>query len=155
MWRTERGKEIAWKYAFHDLSYAEYFRLPMFLLFTETLRQKTLSAPATGDQEQLFWDLVVSSFEAYAGRKQGLDDRSLVALAFTFKGDTTFLWKGAAAKLDPSLRGPIAYVMGMRYLKRNKRDEARDFFAAAVKDAKPDSRLHRLAKAELQRLPGR
>src|SRR4029077_15687753 len=78
----------------------------------------------------------------------------MIALTLTWKGTTNFLgWGGVAPGLEPSLRGPLAYVLGQRYLTRLKMPaEALPFFETAVRDAPPGSSLQRLAQAEVDRL---
>jgi hypothetical protein len=83
-----------------------------------------------------------------------LKTAQLISLVLTWKGTTNFLgWSGLAPNLDPSLRGPLAYVLGHRYsLRLKKPAEAITFFQTAVRDAPPNSALGRLAQAEIDRL---
>jgi hypothetical protein len=58
--------------------------------------------------------------------------------------------------LDRSRRGPLAYVLGHRYLRIFKKQGAAvSFFRTALADAPPGSPLKRLAQAELNRLKAR
>jgi len=80
----------------------------------------------------------------------------LVQLGFAWKGVTNFLgWAGVAPTLKPDLRGPLAYVLGMRCLRLNKPDDAAALFKTARDDAPKGSRLKALAQAELDRLATR
>jgi len=50
------------------------------------------------------------------------------------------------------LRGPIAYLFGQRYLRLDKRLEARMFFQTARDDGPANSALRRLAEDRLKEL---
>jgi serine/threonine protein kinase len=158
MWQTDRGKKIAPQYAFRDLSYGDYFRTPLFLLMAETLHGMILTAPPTANQEELLWNLIKSNTADYTSDEPGLTYEILKNLASIMQSGETLLWKnGTAERLRPSQRGPIAYVLGMRCLRRNKRDEAREFFDDAVRFAKyahDRKRLHDLVEAERRRVWG-
>jgi hypothetical protein len=68
----------------------------------------------------------------------------------TWKGSNNlFGWKGVAPSLDRSLRGPLAYVFGHRFLRLGKKSDARQFFQTAVADAEEGSLLNELATAKL------
>jgi hypothetical protein len=75
-------------------------------------------------------------------------------LAWT--GTAGFLgWGGLAPTLQPRIRGPLAYVLGHRFLGMGQRDDAVAAFHAAVADGPPGSPLRRLAQAQLDRLAGK
>jgi hypothetical protein len=75
-------------------------------------------------------------------------------LLAAWKGVTNFLgWGGVAPQLDGSLRGPAAYVLGVRYLRvKNMPEKAEAMFRAALADAASETTLRRLAQAQLDRL---
>jgi hypothetical protein len=91
--------------------------------------------------------------EAVAGIPQGtLKHTQVLLLGSTWKGVTNvFGWEGVRRTLAPSLRGPIAYIFGQRYL-REKRSGARMFFQTARDDAPANSPLRRLAEDRLKEL---
>ena len=64
-------------------------------------------------------------------------------------------WKGVRPLLPESLRGPLAYIMGKRYLKLKSKDSAMQFFQEALKDASHDAVLKRLIEMELDLLKNR
>ena len=79
-----------------------------------------------------------------------LSKSQLFQLALAWKGTTNLLgWGGLSSKLKPELRGPAAYLLGLRYLKLNKPTEAAGMFETAATDAPIGSPLKKLAEAEL------
>src|SRR5947207_3077210 len=107
------------------------------------MRENALPANASVEQEELTWQISEKVFDA-AVTTGKLGKSEVLALALTWKGVTgNFGWAGVAPKLDPGLRGPLAYVMGHRLL-RLKNVEASAFFHTALKDAPPNSVLERL-----------
>jgi tetratricopeptide (TPR) repeat protein len=153
MWQTPRGQEWARKIAFRDLSYREYVRIPAFLLVAELLHHMALPpGPPSAEQDALLWQLVQDGYAAYLDGKIGND--LFAAFGLILKGHPNLPglgWKKVADSLGPSLRGPIAYVFGQRYLRLHKPNEAAEFFRAARDSAPADSPLRRLAQAELDR----
>ena len=62
-------------------------------------------------------------------------------------------WGAVASALPPEQRGPVAYVLGVRYLQRkDKAADAKAMFQTAIKDSPADSALKKLAQTELDRL---
>jgi hypothetical protein len=106
----------------------------------------------SAEQEEILWTAADKVYLASMDDK--LKTPQLISLLLTWKGTTNFLgWGGLAPTLDPSLRGPLAYVLGHRYLLRlRKSAEALTFFQTAVRDAPPNSALGRLAQIEVDRL---
>ncbi len=158
MWRTPRGREWARRHAFRDLTYAESARAPAFLVVSEAIRQQISADPLTKEQDDLIWQLVEGFYFAYLEDPDGAAEQ-LVPLAATWfgKGSPTILahaWQSVAPKLKSSVRGPVAYVFGLRYRLKLKKPakETAVFFQTALADAPPESAL-RLAQEELDR-PG-
>ena len=78
-----------------------------------------------------------------------------VQFMLAWKGaNNIFGWKGVAPSLDPSMRGPAAYVLGHRFLKLGKRADALTFFQTAIDDSPADSQLRKLATAQLDEISG-
>ena len=72
----------------------------------------------------------------------------------TWKGNAGMLgWAGASPGLDPTFRGPAAWLFGHRFLRLGQPEQARAFFAVAAKETAADSSWHQAAAAELARLP--
>ncbi|MEO6740504.1 MAG: hypothetical protein ABIP20_09645 [Chthoniobacteraceae bacterium] len=67
-----------------------------------------------------------------------------------------FGWAGAEAQLPPKPRGPIAYIMGQRYVKLGKPEDALAMFRTAKTDAAQikDAALGMLAETEIRKLGG-
>lgn len=152
MWRTPRGMACARKLAFQELSYSESLLLPIILAGTEIAHQGAMPRDLSPEQEAVLWTATERTYRAYLEEK--LQVPQMIGLALTWKGTTNFLgWGGVASALQPSLRGPLAYVLGQRYLTRlQKPAEALTFFETAVRDSSSDSSLKKLAQAEVDRL---
>jgi tetratricopeptide (TPR) repeat protein len=153
MWRTPRGRESARQIAFREVSFAETLRLPALLLISEYLHQGALPADLTAEQDALLWQFAQDAYASYFAGKLG--PALLLPLSLAWKGTSgPFGWAGVAAGLEPPIRGPLAYVMGHRYLRLQKPAEAVKLFRTAFDDAPPGSALRRLARSELDRLKG-
>jgi tetratricopeptide (TPR) repeat protein len=154
MWQSPRGREWARRFAYLDLSFADYLRVPGLLFLAEAVREEGLPASVSPDQDALVWKTCEDTFAAILGGK--LTKTQLVQLLLTWKGTMDFFgWRSLAPTLAPALRGPVAYVVGHRYLRLERPRDAATLFQTALADAPPDSPLHRLAQAELDRLPAR
>jgi hypothetical protein len=156
-WRTPNGKDCARRIAFLDAAPAEYSLLPAVAGMAERMRQDALGGTTSPEQDEVVWQATRTCFDFM--QKGKLSQAHLLQLAFAWKGQTGFVgWGGAAAKLDPALRGPLAYVLGHRYLRlksadqKVRRADALTFFRTAQKDALPGSPLQRLALQEVKRL---
>ena len=77
----------------------------------------------------------------------------MLQLALSWKGTTNFLgWGGLAPKLEPSLRGPIALVLGHQYRRLNKPADSLAAFKIAAADAR---RVRPSASSRRRRSPHR
>jgi tetratricopeptide (TPR) repeat protein len=153
MWRTPRAREGARQMVFLDLSLAEYLRLPVLAGVTEAFHLDALGDQTTPEQDELLWQTTQVCLDRFFQGK--LAPGQVLQLALTWKGQTNFLgWAGVAPGLEPALRGPLAYILGHRYLRLpgERRPEALGFFRMALKDAPGDSPLQRLARQEVTRL---
>lgn len=151
VFQTTRGREYARKIVFRELTFADCIRVPPMLVADEAIR--ALREDTSDEEEALIWRFVDDSYIAMT-QMRGVDKRQLLYLASTWKGITGhFGWQDVTPTLESKVRGPIAYVMGHRYLHHLKRPgEAVMFFQTALKDARPESPLEKLAQAELDRL---
>jgi WD40 repeat protein/tetratricopeptide (TPR) repeat protein len=151
MWRTRRGRESARQIAFREVSFADTLRLPALLLFSEWLHQGALPADLTAEQDTLLWQFAEDAYARYFAGKLGT--AQLLPMSLTWKGTSgAFGWASVAPTLDPSFRGPLAYVLGHRYLRLKKPAEAAKLFRTALDDAPADSALRRLAQTELDKM---
>jgi tetratricopeptide (TPR) repeat protein len=157
MWRSPHARDLARRLALLDVSPLEHVHFPILAGVAEKFRQDALGGQPTPEQDDVIWQATRACLDALAQGKmtqfQGLQ------LAMTWGGTTNALgWNGIAPQLDPGLRGPVAYVLGHRYLhlKTNagaaRRDDALLFFRTAQKDAPAASTLERLSQREVQRL---
>ena len=77
-------------------------------------------------------------------------------LALAWKGNAGSLgWGALAPVVPPEARGPLAYAMGLRFVKLNKLADAKSLFRAAIADVPANSPLARLATVELAKLDGK
>lgn len=151
MWQTPRGLDSARKMAMLDVTYDEYLRLPLVLALSEYIRAGGMPAKLSADQDAVLWGVCEKLHHEYVSAKFGVPQ--FLALTLTWKGTTNFLgWDGIAPSLDPKLRGPLAYVVGFRYLRLLRPDDARRFFETALRDGIDNPMLQRLAQAEIDRL---
>jgi len=152
--RSSRGKEYARQIAFREVPFADCMRLPMLVIAFEAMRQTGMGTEVTDEQDAVVWELVEAGYSALF-ETGAVSKAQMFQLALTWKGITNFLgWAGVAPALEPELRGPIAYILGHRYLRLNRPEDARTFFRSARDDAPDGSRLKALAQAELDRLAG-
>jgi tetratricopeptide (TPR) repeat protein len=150
MWRTRRGRAWERKIVCRDLSLSDYYLVPLFLLGAETIHQKALPRDLSQDQDEVTWGLVKRAHAAYVAGKLRHDH--IVLMVALWKTRSTLLWPGLKAKLEPELRGPLAYLLGCRRARDNKPTEAVSLFGDALSAAAPGSPLQRLAQAELDSL---
>lgn len=147
--RSPRGRQFVWQFAFRQLPFIEMVRQPPVLIVLEYIRQGAFAGMMTSDQENLVWQLTGDCLVAFFDQK--LAKSQCLQLGLTWKGTTNVLgWAGVATTLDPSKRGPFAYVFGHRYRRLNNPKQAAEFFRIALKDAPKDSLLAKLAEAELR-----
>jgi hypothetical protein len=152
MWRNEHGRQLAEGLAYLRLPPRDYYRGPAALAVTEKFRQDVFLGKPSPEQDDLIWNMTRLAMDSYYAGK--VSQPQMLGLVLSWKGTTGILgWSGVAPSLDPALRGPVAYVLGMRYLRLNRPQDAAAFFRTATSDAPPTTPLHRLAQAELARLP--
>lgn len=151
MWQTPRGRDYARRLAFRSLPFGEMVRTPAALFMVEMIRQGSFGGKLTADQDEAAWQATWGGIDLFYSAK--ISRVQVLQLALTWKGTSNaFTWGAAGPLLPPAIRGPIAYVMGHRFLRLEKEAEAKTFFESALGDAAPDSSLQRLAQAELDRL---
>jgi hypothetical protein len=156
MGHTKRGREAIRKLAFREVSLPEFLRTPVLLLVTEYFHQGALPGELSPDREEVIWQAAETNLDAYSRGEVKLQHLNHLAVAWKAGGEVLGLgWKGVKDALSPSVRGPLAYLLGHRHLVRGKRAEAAQFFATALADAPAGSALERLSRAELERLKGK
>ena len=151
MWHTPRGKDVARKIAYKTVSFLDFGLLPVLLTVSELFHQGAMPGKLTEEQDALLWQVAQEMYSGFSSRR--VSTPQFVQILLTWKGTVNRLgWAGVAPALDPSLRGPLAYVMGRRFIRLKKPEQAADFFRQATDNAPPDSTLYELASAELARL---
>jgi hypothetical protein len=111
------------------------------------LRQGALDGPPTPEQDELIWKLAEDAMDAYV-RGDFTEAQAFQAL-LAWGGTAGELgWASLARSLPPPLRGPAAYVFGLRFRRLGKHAEADRLLRVAAADAPAGSPLARLARAE-------
>ena len=147
--------EAARHLAYQDIPLAEYLKLPMIVTGAAWMRRDGLPVgPVSAEQEDLIWRLCDDIMTAI--HTGNLNQANMVQMALSWNGTTNvFGWSGLSSALQkqPSLRGPLAYVMGHRLLRLGQPPQkAVELFRTAQSDSGAGTPLSRLAEAELRRL---
>lgn len=159
-WRSPRGREVARHIAFRDIPFSEVARFPLLLGWIEFVHQVCLNAPEplTPDQDELLWRMSGDIYGAY--RDGVLNDRYLLPFGAIVAGNPNapgMGWREVSTLLEktPTLRGPLAYIFGRRYLKKSDPKTALAFFRSALADANREPVqpiLRRLIQPEIDAL---
>jgi hypothetical protein len=148
-WLTPRGREYARKIAFRDISFQEYLRSPFLVIGMEIARQSTAGPELSMEQDQVCWQAIDRFVKAYYDGKIGTVQ--IFLLASGWKGVSGPLgWKWLS-HLDGDLRGPLAYLLGLRCERLKKADDAASLFRIAMDAAAGESLLQQLAHQKLQK----
>jgi len=154
MWASPRGREWAKKVVFLEMHPVEFTRTPLRLIGYEKLRLDLCDGKPTPEQDEILWQAVVRFGDLFFEGK--LTKIQMFPLALAWKGTSGSLgWGTLAPLVPPEARGPLAYAMGLRFVKLNKPADARTLFRAAIADAPANSPLGRLATEELAKLDGK
>lgn len=142
------GHAVARQIALRQLPLSDLIRNSIGAVLVATVDQLLADGRLLPEQEALVEKLADDLHAAYyAGKLSGWQSLQLV---FTWKGlSNTIGWAGVAPSLDPSLRGPLAYLFGLRFLRLNRPAEAELFFKSALNDTQPGSPLETLAQTGL------
>jgi hypothetical protein len=158
MWRTPRGKQLARRIAFQDLAIADATRAPLVLAASQYAQRAVLAGMPSSEQDELIWNVFDElSRLTFATGEMGVAQLVQLSVAWRFPDANGYLgWSQLKGWLGERthIRGPLAYVLGMRCLALKRQEQAGAFFETALADAAPDSVLFRLAKPELERLVG-
>jgi tRNA A-37 threonylcarbamoyl transferase component Bud32/tetratricopeptide (TPR) repeat protein len=150
-WRRPRGRELARRIAYGELTYHERAALPLRLIFCEIARQGATGEDIRPALDTYLWETAGRFLSRYATGE--IADGDLLFLILAWAGNAGALgWGGVASRLEPSLRADAAYMFGHRFLRLGQAEQAREFFATALRDAPPDAPVRPLAEAELARL---
>jgi hypothetical protein len=150
-WKSPRGRKAARDIVFQALPFRDHIRLPAILCGVELVRRDAFGGKLTPEHEALCGKLAGELVEAFTSGT--LNETQVLLLGSTWKGVTgVFGWANVKKGLKPEFRGPMAYVLGHRFLLLKYPADAKKFFEQARDDAPKDSELHRLAENELKRL---
>jgi hypothetical protein len=138
----------------------------MVVWAAETMREGAFNGAALSrEQETVLWQLAEDAQAVYFTGRLRVEDLAAQLLPLLrlwmpeyppFKVYSRLFpprWQDVAGKLDPRLRGPVAWLFGHRFLLLRKPEGARVLFRYALAEAAAGPALRRLARAELERLP--
>ena len=159
-WRTPRARDIARRLAYRNLPFIDAVRFPLFVGWSAFLAEVCWKPGErlSPDEDELLWQM---SSEIYAAYREGrLNERYMLPFGAIMAGNPNapgMGWREVASLLQksPKLRGPLAYVFGQRYLKKDDPKTALMFFKAAQVDADrdpPQELLKRLAGTQVDAL---
>lgn len=147
--RRPELRELARQVAFRELPIHLLHRKLAVELFTELVGN--LLGGLASDQEVVCRQAGEGLFNAYYSGD--LDKARVFKLAMTWKG---FIgsqgWSDPKdAATPPALRGPLAYLFGLRYRQLGREADSKGFFKVALDSSDPSSPLHHLSETELHR----
>jgi hypothetical protein len=150
-WSSRRGKEIARRIALLDCTYSFLVQMPVCVVGAEIMRYGAFGSSISQEDDELLWDAAQNVFRDYQDHR--INDLQLVGLPSTWIGiSNPMTWGLVSSVMRRESRGPMAYVMGRRYLRLGRPGDAQTFFQTALKDSTPDSLLRRRAQAALDQL---
>jgi hypothetical protein len=150
MWSTPRGREMARAYAYDTLTLQQRVEDLAKLAATQYAADVAFGGWPTSEQAAVIWQALSAGLDHLV--KEGrLNAAQVAQLGLSWKGTSNFLgWQGVAPSLDPSLRGPLAYLLAHRYVRLGKLPQAEQLLQTALDDAPADSPQARLAREELE-----
>lgn len=150
--RSPRGRQAARQEALWDFTENIDMKLGGLIFMHEIIHQGASPGPLDKEVDDLIWKLA-NDFDSGL-RAREVSQAQCVALALIWSGAdfSGLAWSTFSANLKADVRGPSAYVLGLRSRQLNKPGDAAKFFRAALADAPADSALKRLAQTELDRL---
>ena len=144
-------RELARQIALRELPVLEMMQKTFGCLAAASADELLIDGEMSSAQHQLMLELGEALFDHYYTGE--LTRTQVLQFGLAWKGFPGLGgWQSLAPALQPAVRGPLAYGLGLRYLKRQKTAAAKNFFETALADAPDDSPLAGLATAELQQL---
>ncbi len=148
VWYTPKGKEVVKKMVMQTCSFQEFVRLPYQALAAELITEEAIVGKLTDEQEKILWQLTNDAFSAYAAGK--VTEIQLAELGYLWKkGPLPIFGISTLKGIDPALRGPAAYFLGLRFQRMSR--PADEVFQIALANAPKNSALERLTRAELEK----
>lgn len=156
MWLLPSSREAMRTIHFREAGHTEATWLPIRQLAIAVFHVEAV-AELTPEREAILSRLTTQMRDVVRGRKIG---RSTLA----YLGNTwiagigamgPFGWQGAKPGIPKDAVAAAAWVLGHRYLKFNRPDDARTFFQTALDADGPNGTVGKEAKAELDKLDGK
>jgi len=153
-WQSPRARDMARKMSFLQLHLSDHYRTPILVLAYEKLRQDLFDGKPSAEVDEILWQTTDRFGNGFLEGK--VSKAQALQAAFAWKGTSgVFGWASLSPTLAPEIRGPVAYTMGLRYLKLGKLPDAKKLFRTAVTDAPAGTPLARLASEEIAKLDGK
>ena len=151
MFRTVRGKQAAYDIVFRTVPLPSTLRSYPQLAVYDVVRRSLLTDNSPAAHDAILWDACCRAIDLYSEGK--LRGNQVVPLVLTWKGTNNFLgWGALSPTIAPEFRGPLAFMMGLRYEKLGRPKDAIEFFRQAEQDGGTDSSLSRESQQERLRL---
>lgn len=149
--QSPRGKAIARRIAYQQLSFVEMLREPMLLMAVGVSSPMFRPAGLSPLEDETLWKLGADFYDALI-MKGTVSSDQLAALAAAQV--TPFLLTGALRQFkdQPELGAPLAYFSGLRQLTSKQEAIAAKCFELALAMAPSESPTATLAQAELHKL---
>ena len=152
MWNSPKGMETVKGTALDTLPLRDRVRMPVILLGLTYASQNSLGAFPSHLDQQILWDLSEEMFEEFVNQ-QVLGNQGMIQLGLAWKGQKNLLgWGGISGRLEGEQRGRLSYVLGHRFVRLNRKSDARSFFTTAIKDTPEKSLVNQQAKLCLKLL---
>ncbi len=149
MWQDPKSQDFARQMALQTCSFRDFMHYPVRAFTVEMARTEALAGKSTPEQDELLWRFAEEGTLAFGSGK--LSDSQAMQLALLWKRGPSFLGGIEILKnFDPALRGPAAYLMGLRFQRLGR--PADDAFRMALEIAPANSPLERLARIEVDKL---
>jgi tetratricopeptide (TPR) repeat protein len=151
LWLSPWGKIYAQQYVFKYITISEFARKFPCLCIAETIRQLACGGQFHPSQDSLVMKMAQDAVEAYAQNRLKVQHITGALLSWYDKQE----FERWADQLEPAIRGPFAYCLGLRYRRLKKPEQAEKLFRTAQALAPANSLLDRLCRHELRPQPPR
>jgi hypothetical protein len=154
-YKEPRGLQLAWKRVLRQVTFREFYIQPFKQSIACGFKIGAITGEITPELDGLIWKGVNGLFEAYDAKR--IDPEILECMFRLWYGGEGVdeNWGKLAARFEPDLRIPAAYLFGRRYLHPdlNRPNTARKFLEEAANNTRPEFQVEKkLAQEELRKL---
>jgi hypothetical protein len=138
--------------AFQQVPFAVYLRAPFCVTGVEAFRQTAGVTTWEPEERAAIEEFLNESLDHYGQGKLSFTHFSCALAAWEgLIGE--FGWQGLARDLPPTMRGPLAYLIGLRLVAKGRHADAEPLFIMASQDLPADSPLQAHVHRAQQKLP--